>query len=338
MGLGTSAVLSGSFLYVKNAVIDLEGGAPVVNDSSSIQCMWDQTFVDDNAVVALGSKIAVTNLENGNDRDPATAFDSSQTYSFSLAAGTFATAVQTNGNFLVFAERRATGTYLEVFDARKIRDRQAATSLSAADSVASFQVTTALPSAANRVDLALYKGRAFVAIDGPSQGVYAVDLRPVFDDDGTTVLSSASSQGMVAPAAGNSTPRSPVVQGNTLYFITNSALEMVDVSAALDESPTTLIPASPTRGQFALSPTASAITVSGSYLFAAPAQNSSSNLLVIDVSSPFSPKALASTPGQLTTNFCPVDGQYISEKSAIAVHGTRAYVTSGPVMTVYELE
>ena len=327
---GASHALSGAFLVSMGTVIDLQGGPGLPSlGTVSPGCTWGSTLVDENEIFAAGSSLKVLSLEKATDCDSATAFDATSLYSVPMTLGTRAKSVAAYGNYLVASEQRAGGTYLEVFDLRKLRNRRAAPALSAADTVGSYFVTASV----GRSKVTMYQGRAFMTLEG--QGVYIVDLRPLFDDNAATGLTADSLQGFFADAAG--TPMAPAVQGRYMYVIDYQGLKVVDVFNALDEDPLTKLPGSPTKTSLALF-SAQAIAVSGSY--AVVVGWTTIGVSVVDISTPLSPKVLSATPFSGATGPCTSpDGENVVGQYSVSIHGSRAYVTLAAGLTyVYELE
>lgn len=202
--------LAGGFLYSGETVVDLQSSWPPASLSFETgACFFDATVVDNFDIQTNGGALRIVNLDRAIDRDDSTVYNfSTSVAEFLMPAGLRVHAVKALGNRLVVAERRGDGTYLEVFDVRKIRDRLPGTTFSpVADSLGSYRVTTNVSPADGYSALTLRNGRAFVTLDGPGAGIYAVDLRPLLDDTAATVMGPDGDQGFIAPGNPAATAR-----------------------------------------------------------------------------------------------------------------------------------
>jgi len=160
-----------------------------------------------------------------------------------LGATTIAHGVASYGNYLVVAEVRATGNaatggvWLDVFDARAIRDRQASTTLALSNRVAQLQFVpsaVSTPAGLPLVDVSVSLGRAVVSIDTSSttlaDNVWFVNLNPLFDDDPSTTFGPAQVQGSLQTPG----TRRTVVVGTFAYAATTAGLRIFDVTNAVD--------------------------------------------------------------------------------------------------------
>ena len=345
---GPRGELVGGFIYSGVLAADLQSGSPP-GGKGVPACYFDQARFDDSLVLAEGTLLRVVDLSNGLDRNGPGVLDFSQSYTFApTPAGTRVTGVAAVGTYLVAAETRSDGHYVEVFDARPVRDRIAATSLSMANSRGFYKFTSSVPAANAWDEITVHNGRAFVAVDqGPGAGTWAVDIRPLLGD-GTAgnmvpITSTPNSvQGFVAPS-GTNQPRQIVVRGNYAYVanggptVAVGGLEIFDVSQALDEDINTSIPASPPRASVALG-AATALSVQGSYALVTPIGGTT--LLAVDVSSPLAPAVAGSMPYGKTFITCNVGAPVVSinVRPSIMMAGNKAYVTYYQDLEVIDLE
>lgn len=345
---GPRGELVGGFLYSGVMASDLQSGS-TPGGKGVTACYFDQARFDDSLVLAEGTVVRVVDLSNGLDRDGVGPMDFTQSYTFApTPAGTRVTGVAAVGTYLVAAETRTDGHYVEVFDARPVRDRVAATSLSMANSRGFYKFTSNIPAANAWDELTVHNGRAFVTVDqGTGAGTYAIDIRPLLDDDSTTAMIPITStpnsvQGYVAPSGSNQ-PRQIVVRGNYAYVanagptVAVGGLEIFDVSQALDEDLNTTIPASPPRASVALG-MATALSVQGSYALVTPINGTT--LLAVDVSSPLSPAVMGSMPYGKNFVTCNVGapGVSINVRPSLIVAGSRAYLPYYQDLEVIDLE
>jgi hypothetical protein len=319
--------LSGAFLYGPEVIHDLQGTS---SELFSGDCVYGMAVVDDWVVSGAGPQLIISNLEPENDRNAATVFGGANHTVLAMPAGVQAMGMKAWGNHLFVAEQRSDGTYLEVFTTRKIRDRLASTTFDpVADSLGALKVSSVL----GRADVALNAGRAFVFIEGAGGTVTAVDARPLLDDDASTGLTAASLQGTVTPAHPAQGVSSAVVQGNTLLMTTADSLEVVDVTAAMDNSPSTLIPAAPVRGELSVYQ-AQAVAVSGAYAVVTGGFFTMS----VDVSTLTTPKTVVQLGTGMAWPQCYISSTALTMHPGISIHGSRAYATAYNQLIIYDLE
>jgi hypothetical protein len=341
---GQAHQVVGGFIYGLGGVVDLMSSTQNIYPNLYYGCSWAQAYIDDNEISAGETQLVVTKFDNAIDRDPTTVFDSSQFYTIPMAANVFATGVASAGNYVVVAERRTsgtTGTYIEVLDARKLRGRVPGAQLCNAttpcpDSVGSLKVTANLPTSnpnGGRVDVQMYKGRAFVTlVDGAGMGIYIVDVRPAMDDDSTTTLGGIL--GTVTVTPGHTNPHIVTAQGHTLYFADDQDIEMFDITRPMSE-PALALSGTETRTTLTL-PYVTALAVYGSYLHV---QAPSLGYAIYDISNPASPVVQSSTAFSTSGAYCGIGAGFNAVKGVgISVHGTRAYVTSWLSTGIFELE
>ncbi|MBW1809639.1 MAG: carboxypeptidase regulatory-like domain-containing protein [Deltaproteobacteria bacterium] len=334
--------LVGGFLYTDNGeIIDLQSGWPPESQGPSL-CSYAGVRVDDLLVQALGIKLRVINPENGIDRDPATLYEDGTVdeYEVDLLAGVNAYGLDVLGNYLVVAEERADGTYLEVFDIMKLRDLQGV-QLTAADTLGSYKVSDTT----GRAEVSLHHGRALVSIDGdPAQagseeaGLHVVDIRPLLDDDPATGMNADSHQGFLALDEAHQCK----AEGNYAYQTTLSVLAIIDISLALDEIAATKIDDTVDQASYPIWH-ASGIDVYGSYAYVVPGGVDllDTSFEAINISDPLNPTISGYFPIVSTSRICvPVAGQpNLKVRAGVVVSGSRAYLTgNGRHLEIFELE
>ena len=333
---GESIDVIPGFAFAGGSVIDLHAGTALTSLGSVNTCSWASAPMDETLIRASGNELIILDLERLTDRDGSTAPVPWEVYSVALGAGVSARAVRTIGSYFIVAEQRADGSYLEVFNGTKIRDRLSGTNF---DPVADLAGSIKVTGVQGGLDLFLYRGRAFLSVSSATGGVWAVDLRNALDDNPATTLTAASLQGSVSsmtPGAGATTA---AVSGNVLSMLSggdlySGTLETIDVSPALDDNPLTLISATPLRGSLTVS--GAALSVAGSYAYIAGPFGFST----IDVSSPFAPTLIAQAPvgiSQSGSCFNTSDG-FITSKARMTVQGTRAFVEGLFSLLALELE
>lgn len=339
---GPRAELAGGFLYNSSGLVhDLGNGlSPPALNTIGTTCNYDGARFDDTVVTALGTSLRIHDLDDVVDRNPATAWSiAADSYDVALPAGVRATGVEAMGNFLVVAEVRTSGTpgiYVEVFDARKLRERPAGT-FSLSDSRGSFRVSS-YSSAGAWADVSLALGRAAVIVEdgagNPNPGLFLVDLRPLLDDDAGTTMSASHLQGTVNVGG----VRECVIRGRYAYATNSTGFHVVDVMNAMDEDLATVVPGSATLSSVAVTQ-ASSLSVHGSYALVSPYSLAASGVHAIDVSTPASPKVIGFLPFKKANTSCgvPGDGTRPMRTSTI-VRGSRAYLTSFGSLDVLELE
>lgn len=353
-GLGGRSSLSGRFLYAGGTVADLQSGStPAVISPSGVSsddaaCYYDAASFDDVTVTSRGTSLRVWNLEDAVD-DPltGTTFDGADSSNLSLAAGRRATGLTRYGNFLIMVDERRNadnsidGSYVSVYDATALRDRDPATVLNLATPVGSFKYVTDIGYA----QITMHHGRAFIShdsyISGLYDGVYILDLRPLFDGDSTTGLTAAAAQGFFRSSSdskGGRSTREVVVRGNHLYLASSAGLEVVDVSAGLDQDSATTVSTSPPRALLSHH-NAVALAVHGSYAIVGAVGTDGEGFLVADISTPLSPRVMAKLPFARHSNdlICTALG-LSPRRASLAVHGTRAYFSSHLNLQVLDLE
>ncbi len=323
--------------------------APLANDVDS--CFYDDVLLGEVSVQVQGTRLRVTNLEDSSDRDSATLFDAADSYTLDLSPDV-ATGIAEAANRLVVVQRRADGTYLEVFDAMAVIDRVPSTLLTR-PSLGSYKVTG---NTAARMQVSLHRGRALVTLDNESNtnptvmGLYVVDLRPLLDDDPATAMTPITStpnsvQGFVqALPTGNFSwypgHRQSVGRGDWAYVASGHGVEIIDISAAMDDSLSTTIPGVPVRSSVNVLGGFKSLTVYGSYALFVP-QHSGVNASVIslDVSDPLNPRKMSSVPLVKDATGCTPSGlTSITPHSGISMSGTRAYLTMRNLSWVMEVE
>lgn len=245
------------------SVLDLQAGlAPTeladsaqVYSSSNPDDLLDAVVMDEQIVSAYGGdgRLRVMDARKSNDRAPSTTagiVPFTDGYEVALPGVLRVLALESWGMALVAVEYRSDGFWLEVFDARALRDGNPATTFSASASRGAVRFSTAI-STSNEVDLALSHGRAFITLRTPDLGgnqpLYAYDFRNLFDDDGATTGIVAQGTVPMGSYAG-----AVAISGNRAYVGTFDGLRVWDVSAAMDDSPATVLSATSALATMAL--------------------------------------------------------------------------------------
>lgn len=235
------------------SVLDLQAGlAPTeladpaqVYSSSNPDDFVDAVVMDEQIISAYGGdgRLRVWDARKSNDRSAATTASIvpfTDGYEVVLPGVLRVLALESWGAALVAVEHRADGLWLEVFDARALRDGNPATSLAPSASRAAVRFSTAV-SAGPEVDLALSHGRAFITVKTWDlvgiQPLYAYDFRGLFDDDGTTT--GLVAQGTLPVENGSAV----AVSGNRAYVANAPQLRAWDVGPAMDDSAATVLSA-----------------------------------------------------------------------------------------------
>jgi hypothetical protein len=340
-GGGAFAGVSDGLLYMGTQhVYDLQNAGvnpqPLINTVVP-ECIYESTHLEDFIVAAAGPNLIVTRVEKLTDRDPSTSLTGADTVSLAAPAGTTVTSVQPYGNYLVLGELRADGAYLEVLDARPIRNRSMAAGWVWANqtrgSLRLVSYTPTMTQFSNAwVTVTLLSGRAFVGVDDPAQsvGFYVADLRQVVDDvagGAITALGSASLSRI----------HSIAVKGNVAYVGTTgsggSTLNTVDVTNAMTEPPTML--SSPTITGYNIPGIVQGLDVFGSYAVVF-SRSTTGGIFTMDLST--TPKTVGYMPLAFQQTGCQVNSLYVNQRAKLKVSGTRAYVGGYDGLRVVELE
>jgi hypothetical protein len=113
---------------------------------------------------------------------------------------------------------------------------------------------------------------------------------------------------------------------------TSGAMEVVDVSAAMDNNPATLIPASPARASVPAN-TPRSIALSGAYAVVTGGDTSA-----WDITTPLAPKPVVRVSTSMNTTGCMLAGTDLTHRPAVSLHGSRAYATSWGQTIVFDTE
>jgi len=350
-GMSRNHVVAGA-LVGGGTVMDLLAPwppAPIAADPDD--CFYEDVLFGETSVQAQGTRLRVTNLEDSTDRNAATVFDAADSYTVDLSPDV-ATGLAQAANRLVVVERRADGTYLEVFDAMPVLDR-VPTTLLARPSLGSYKVTA---NTANRMQVSMHRGRALVTLDNESSlnptamGLHVVDLRPLLDDDPATAMTPITStpnsvQGFVqALPTGNFSwhpgHRQSVGRGDWAYVASGHGVEIINISEALDDSLSTNLPGTPVRASVNMLGGFRSLSVFGSYaVFVAQHSGVNASVISLDVSDPTVPRKVSSIPLVKAPTSCIPSGlSSITPHSGITLSGTRAYLTMRNLTWVMEVE
>jgi hypothetical protein len=354
---GAPLHLSGAFLTGGlGRVFDLQNGevtAPMngtlESTTPNLECVYGVADSGELQVAAAGNALLVSSLEPQTGRT-AGLWTTAQVQSIAMPAGTRVTGVAFYGPWLVAAELRASGVWLEVFDARALRDRDAATLFApAAASKAAIQLSAAT-STTLWATVSVTSGRAAVGLADskfgfpapaqPSPGLYLVDLRGACDD------SAGGSLSLLGSVAGITGVRETVIRGGVLYAATERGLRSVDVHEAMDELPATTLPASPPVGGYDVNASGGhtagfdSLAVYGGHLLASPSTYQGNAVRAFDISTPMAPTLVSS--GGFTMPGMACNGTYDAAsskytRSSVVLSGPRAYASTRGQTTSFDL-
>lgn len=346
------------------AVYDLHSGdVPVLVPDGTVpaDCQTGVTFFGDLQVVAMGTNVRITNLEPLMDRNAATVVNAAATECTGATnsndycvthpvAGTRVLDVAAWGNYLVLAELRASGQQLwvEVFDARTLKDRSTATPLSLASPVASLLAhNDAVGNTGRMATLEVTQGFAVMTFQdnvfnlNTNGRVVVVDLRAAFDDAPLTTLSASSVQAdFLVPNTPVTnlavSPRMARLSGDTLYVASNRGLWAFPAAAVTDNTPATTVSGA---GATVVYPDHAFddLAVNGSSVIVAPGEfaNQIEAIAAFDTSSSpttLKPSGYALFPyGGTAGNTCQVttdspSSTFRKVRGGITVNGAKAYV------------
>ena len=209
----------------------------------------------------------------------------------------------------------------------------------------SFRVTGSDATGTTVADVFMHRGRAVVTVNttfGPNPGatgnnVFIVDLRNLFDDNSVTLPSPATAvQGTISIYKS----RYAAVQGRYVYIAHANGVSIVDISAALDEDPATLVPNTPTRYDLLAGQPMDSLFVAGSTLLAS-GQDSMAGLFSVDITNPAVPVVQSAIPLSSSASQCDASETPSVPRplrTHVTVKGTRAYVVTNQTLRVIELE
>jgi hypothetical protein len=353
---GNSVEVQGGFVFTGGRVFDLQASQvvsptwPSTTGPVSATCFNGSTFGDGFEINGRGDGFSPRDLESSMDRTTTTSESGGGTVTLS---GSRVTDVALTGNHLVVAEIRATGLFLEVFDIRKLRNRQGLT-MSSADSIGSVQVaaTAALPTAqaidALGAKLALSNTRAAVALDFTGSSVAAGAVGPhLYFVELKTLLDDVAGQAPVihGPVQIHQT-RQVAIQGNTAYAATTAGLRIFDITPVMDSNAGTILSTTPTLTPAVDGNPFDGVYVSGSSLFAVPGYTAATTpnpagVYAINVATRTNPRVSGFYPYSPVNRTCtpPGDVQVRRARGRITVAGNRAYFTTPPgTLEILKLE
>ncbi len=308
----------------------------------SIGCTVGATWFDESEVNVEWYQLRVQNIATYVDRDGNLTGGTTQVIGLSAPGAERLLDVELWGNWMVLLTMTSTGLNADVYDARKLRDRQGVV-LNTGDRRVRLPLL-AIADTATRdgmvAELSIAAGRAVVAMDptvstavGPNL-VFA-DLTGAFDDDATTTVTAANVFGPYqAPPA-----RDAVIQHGTAYVATLAGLLAIDVGALMDGSPATSLPSSLVQTTTLSQYDFDGVFVSGSMLLVAPGANGApgNGVFAFDVSSPRSPTLVGNYPSAPRAFTCPAPFP-TRMRNRITAAGSRAYYLSNGTVRVLELE
>jgi hypothetical protein len=349
---GSSHVaVEGGFVFGSNmSVLDLQSGWPPVdlnpNSTTQHDCAgWDLAMFGEQMVTGEGPNLKVVDFTNLIDRDPTTPWSAfTNYYSFALPNVVRVSGLKAYGNYLVAVETRSDGMYLDVFNAKAIRNILKGQQLTAAASVtggAGFKFNSITDPQAWG-ELTMHYGRAFVGVDtdvnggssSPNPGFFIVDLRPLLDDDASTTT----------PIAQGSLPishvRQSVVMGNTAWITTYAGLQAWDVTNAMDDVAATTVTATMPIGTSSGFNGALALAVHGSYAYVSTGYPNGASVgpgtYVIDISTPATPTIIGYSPIGTGGYSCSL--QNTVHYASLVVRGSRLYLNAYEQAWIFEVE
>lgn len=344
-GAGPFADLGPGFLYSGlGRVHDLHTGsamnptiaAPIAFGTLDDVWAYDMARYDDRMIAAEGTGFIIFNVQDANDRNGGTVFDIADTSTVMLPAGRRVTGIEAWGNYLVASEVRADGIWIEVFDARPLRNASATAFNATTHTRGSFRVANFVPTQTLWAAITMVNGRAIISLDDdnggtPTPGVYIVDVRPLMDD---VVGGTPSVLGSLALTAVEETE----VRGGWLYAAASSGVTVVDIKETMTEPPTAL-PGSPSSTTLAGGSSGS-LEVFGSHLFTVG--RFGQNIRSVDVRTPTVPRVLSqfALPNfSYSGNSTLEGGAPLKDfRRGLIVRGTRLYYTYVDEVRVLELE
>ncbi len=304
---------------------------------------YDMARYENMVVSAQGQGFMLFDAAKQTDRDPST--------NWSLADGPStiftdttrrATGLAAYGNFLFASEVRSDGIWIEVFDARRLRNPQAGTFDINTQSKGSFQVAAITTTNSMWATITVVDGRAIIGIDDhafltppPATGLYVVDIRPMVDD---SAVGTASVLASLLVTAVHQT----AVRGGWLYAATIGGLTIVDIKEVMDENPLTTLPASPARVTTLATTPMDAVATYGSYLF--EADRFGYNIRALDVLAPLTPVVVSVIGGPVyaVSGYATIEAAYGPSvkpaRRAISVRGSRLFSTAYNETRIIELE
>lgn len=345
-GSGFFPEVVGSFLFTGGRVFDLQNGAQPAQPDDSLGTCWNGSAYDEDLEVnGRGDGFVVRSVEPAVDRTAVTDYSAGVSTTVTLT-GSRVTDVELWGNYIVVAEVRTTGYWLEVFDARKARNRSGGV-MTSADSVGSVQVAAiASPPTSVMLDLSIAGGRAAVGVqlnDGtlgtPAVGnnLYFVELKNLFDD--TNLTTGGTVHGPVPVAQ----VRQVVMQGNHAYAATFDGLRVIDITTVMDTTPGASTP--PVIGSALVGNYLEGVFVAGTMLLTSPGfgngQDHPQGVYALDVSLPATPEIQGFYARQADNATCQAPGDTVARRRLmrITAAGNRAYFNTGAGdLQVLELE
>ncbi len=344
-GAGYHPAVFGTFLYTGALyVFDLQDGlAPKRTYSpTNPACVSGATYVDDVEILTQGNGFRVNNIETLTDHQP---MDMPTGYNVALP-GSRVTDVELFGHWLIVAEVRAGGVYVEVFPAGKAKNRSGV-QIAAGDSVGSVLVTTATgPNL--MANIAVLAGRVAVGLEtndgttppsaGTGNNLYFVELNTLLDD-------SVGSAPIVHGPVVIDEVLDVAMQGTHAYVATVNGLKIIDIGRVMD-STASMLTLPPSIAPMLTGNAFDGVFVTGATLLITPAdrlpaaQAFGEGIYSVDVSEPMSPEVMGYFPVNGDFTSCTPGGEMVPRRmhARITVAGTRAYFTSGGLLRVLDLE
>ncbi len=353
VGTGYRPALQGGFVVTSGqyTAYDVQSGTqPVLvsQTGTSLTCSSGFAMLDDTEVLAVGPRVMLINHEAEFDRN-ATTFHAPLDVAMMSLAGrvTDADAV---GNRLVVTQVRTTapaGVYLEVFDARKQRDRNVLTSLAATDTRGAFLLAGSSSSVLAVPETTMWGSYAVVTIDGVSSAtnVFVVDLRALLDDDATTTTPVLTSSFTINDGLSYPRPRTTSIFYPYAAIATSAGVYVYDLSGSLDTNASTTQKLTPEK-VFASGFQFDSTAVFGSYLFAVPSSATSgilpTGMPVYDLSAPSPTNWVQTTSMPIILKAgsqCVIIGDTARlPKNGIVVKGSRAWMNIENTLREISLE
>jgi hypothetical protein len=313
-------------------------------------CQTGNTHFEDTQVQASGTTVLIAEIDAIIDRDAGTSMPPANSYSVSHPLGARITDVAAWGNYLVAAEVRSSGQqlWLEVYDARVLRDRNPLTQFSLSSPLMSFQVyNSAVPLLSRMATLEMTQGFAVLTFADDPNGatqpsstssgrIFVVDLKAAFDDDATTSVGLPSIQAdfamPFAPDGGGALPRMARFSGDTLYVAATRGLWAFPAAAVNDGVAGTVVNGSGATVAL-LDHAFDDLQVVGSTVIASPGDIPFQNQAAVAFDISASPTTLKTTaylpmPGPIGGGICvpSSEGQARKMRGGVAISGSKAYI------------
>lgn len=363
VGAGYRPLLHGGFVVQSgtNRVYDVQKPVPeymnpfAASPPSSASCVTSIAMMDDWELTAEYTRVRAVHHEREMDRDPAVNFNfgTDQEFLSVPVANARVTDVDAVGSWMITTEVRfgggaaVDGIWIEVWDARKWRDREPATDVVAGDLRGSFRVSALGAANTTVADATLWGSKAVITIDNSLAGlstladnVFIVELRPLLDD---------AAGGVPTVVATFQTPRArlPAVFPPFIAVPTSRGVYVFDAPEAFDADALTAVPNGrpPRFPPFYQTFHFDQVAVHGSYMFLVPASPLTGSLPagmpVFDISGATAWTQTAFMPLVMKAGsacFIAGDPTFRIPRNGIVVKGSRAWLSVETTLRELSLE